>query len=67
MYVLTVEPKTKHKFLYRGRIRVDADDFAVIHVESSMGLMIVKTPQKNTEDTRFIRKKARELRLGVLP
>jgi hypothetical protein len=46
---------------------VDADDFAVIHVESSMGLMIVKTPQKNTEDTRFIRKKAPELRLGVLP
>jgi hypothetical protein len=29
MYVLSVEPKTKEKFLYRGRIWVDAKDFAV--------------------------------------
>jgi hypothetical protein len=29
MYVLTVEPRTKDKFLYRGRIWVDAKDFAV--------------------------------------
>lgn len=29
MYVLTVEPKTKEKFLYRGQIWVDAKDFAV--------------------------------------
>ena len=34
MYVLTVEPKTKDKFLYRGRIWVDADDFAVVRLEA---------------------------------
>ena len=34
MYVLTVEPKTKSKFLFRGRVRVDADDFAVVRLEA---------------------------------
>lgn len=29
MYVLDVVPKTKSKFLFRGRVWVDADDFAV--------------------------------------
>jgi hypothetical protein len=32
-YVLKVEPRTKDKFLYRGRIWVDAKDFAVVRVE----------------------------------
>ena len=39
MYVLTVEPKTKDKFLYRGRIWVDAKDFAVTR--------LVAEPAKN--------------------
>jgi hypothetical protein len=34
MYVLLVEPKTKNKFLYRGRVWVDADDFAVVRLEA---------------------------------
>jgi hypothetical protein len=34
MYVLSVEPKTKDKFLYRGRIWVDANDFAVVRLEA---------------------------------
>jgi hypothetical protein len=34
MYVLMVEPKTKDKFLYRGRIWVDAEDFAVVRLEA---------------------------------
>jgi hypothetical protein len=34
MYVLFVEPKTKDKFLYRGRIWVDAEDFAVTRLEA---------------------------------
>ena len=34
MYVLIVEPRTKDKFLYRGRIWVDADDFAVARLEA---------------------------------
>lgn len=33
MYVLRVEPKTKDKFLYRGRIWVDARDFAVVRMQ----------------------------------
>lgn len=34
MYVLLVEPKTKDKFLYRGRIWVDAEDFAVVRLQA---------------------------------
>lgn len=33
-YVLQVEPRTKNKFLYRGRIWVDAEDFAVVRLEA---------------------------------
>ena len=31
-YVLEVEPRTKSKFLYRGKIWVDAEDFAVVRI-----------------------------------
>lgn len=34
VYVLAVEPKNKSKFLFRGRVWVDADDFAVVRVEA---------------------------------
>ena len=34
MYVLKVEPRRKDKFLYRGRIWVDAEDFAVVRLEA---------------------------------
>ena len=34
MYVLSVEPRTKDKFLYRGRIWVDAEDFAVARIQA---------------------------------
>jgi hypothetical protein len=33
LYVLSVEPRTKNKFLYRGRIWVDAEDFAVVRLQ----------------------------------
>ncbi|HEX4488364.1 MAG TPA: hypothetical protein VH088_18950 [Terriglobales bacterium] len=33
-YILSVEPKTKEKLLYRGKIWVDAADFAVTHIEA---------------------------------
>jgi hypothetical protein len=39
MYVLIVEPKTKDKYLYRGRIWVNAQDFAVAR--------LVAEPAKN--------------------
>ncbi|MCU1300833.1 MAG: putative sigma regulatory protein MucB/RseB [Candidatus Sulfotelmatobacter sp.] len=32
-YVLNLIPKTKNKFLYRGKIWVDAKDFAVVRIE----------------------------------
>jgi len=32
-YVLKVSPRTKNKFLYRGKIWVDAADFAVVKIE----------------------------------
>ena len=38
-YILQVEPKTHNKFLYRGRVWVDAHDFAVVR--------IVAQPSKN--------------------
>lgn len=33
-YVLALEPKTKNKFLFRGRVWVDAADFAVVRLEA---------------------------------
>jgi len=33
-YVLSVQPKIKNKFLFRGKIWVDAGDFAVTHLEA---------------------------------
>lgn len=33
-YVLSVEPRRKNKFLYRGRIWVDAKDFAVVRIKA---------------------------------
>jgi hypothetical protein len=34
VYVLTVEPRTLDKFLYRGKIWVDAKDFAVVRLKA---------------------------------
>jgi hypothetical protein len=36
-YVLDLSPKTKNKFLYRGRIWVDSKDFAVVRIEGEPG------------------------------
>jgi hypothetical protein len=33
-YVLSVLPRSKNKFLYRGRVWVDAKDFAVVRIEA---------------------------------
>jgi hypothetical protein len=33
LYVLEVTPKTQNKFLFRGRIWVDAQDFAIVRIE----------------------------------
>jgi outer membrane lipoprotein-sorting protein len=36
-YVLNLAPRTKNKFLYRGKIWVDAKDFAVVRIEAEPG------------------------------
>ena len=34
LYVFAVDPKVKNKLLYRGKIWIDADDYAVVRVEA---------------------------------
>ena len=34
LYVLAVAPKVKNKFVYRGRVWIDASDFAVVRIEA---------------------------------
>ena len=36
-YVLNLVPKTKNKFLYRGKIWVDANEFAVVRIKGEPG------------------------------
>jgi hypothetical protein len=47
LYILSVEPRTKNKFLYRGRIWVEAKDFAVVRIEAEPA----KNPSFWTTDT----------------
>lgn len=49
LYVLSVEPKVKNKLLYRGKIWVDAEDFAVVRIEGEPA----KNPSFWTRDTRI--------------
>jgi hypothetical protein len=49
LYVLSIEPRTKNKFLYRGRIWVDAEDFAVVRLQGEP----VKNPSFWTKDTKI--------------
>ncbi len=37
-YVLNLAPKARNKFLYRGKIWVDAKDFAVVRIKAEPGL-----------------------------
>jgi len=36
-YVLNLLPKTRNKFLYRGKVWVDAKDFAVVRIQAQPG------------------------------
>jgi hypothetical protein len=49
-YVLFVEPRTSNKLLYRGRIWVDAEDFAVTRIEASPA----KNPSFWTKETKIV-------------
>lgn len=46
-YILAVEPRTSNKLLYRGRIWVDAEDFAVVKIEAAPA----KNPSFWTKET----------------
>jgi hypothetical protein len=48
-YILSVEPRTQNKLLYRGRIWVDAQDFAVTRIEGEPA----KNPSFWTKETRI--------------
>jgi hypothetical protein len=48
-YILAVEPLTNNKLLYRGRIWVDAEDFAVARIEATPA----KNPSFWTKETRI--------------
>jgi len=48
-YILNVDPRTNNKLLYRGRIWVDAEDFAVVRIEAAPA----KNPSFWTKDTRI--------------
>jgi outer membrane lipoprotein-sorting protein len=48
-YILSVEPRTQNKLLYRGRIWIDAQDFAVVRIEGEPA----KNPSFWTKDTKI--------------
>ena len=48
-FILSVEPLTKNKLLYRGRIWVDAEDFAVVRIDAAPA----KNPSFWTKETRI--------------
>src|SRR3984893_15526914 len=49
LYILSVEPLVKSKLLYRGKIWVDAQDFAVVRIEGEPA----KNPSFWTKDTKI--------------
>jgi len=49
VYILLVEPRVKNKFLYRGRIWIDGNDFAVKRIEGEPA----KNPSFWTKDTKI--------------
>ena len=49
-YILFVEPRTNNKLLYRGRIWVDAEDFAVARIEAAPA----KNPSFWTKETKIV-------------
>jgi hypothetical protein len=51
-YVLRVEPRTEGKFLYRGRIWVDGQDFAVVRLEAEPA----KNPSFWTKKTEIVQR-----------
>jgi hypothetical protein len=51
-YVLEVTPKRKEKYLFRGRIWVDAEDYALVRAEGNPA----KNPSFWTKSTHFVQR-----------
>ncbi len=49
-YVLEINPKRKDKYLFRGRIWVDAEDYALVRAEGNPA----KNPSFWTKSTHFV-------------
>jgi hypothetical protein len=49
LYVLSVEPRVKNKLLYRGKIWIDGEDFAVVRIEGEPA----RNPSFWTKDTKI--------------
>jgi outer membrane lipoprotein-sorting protein len=54
-YVLEVSPKTRNKFLIRGRVWVDAENFGIIRVEAAPA----QNPSIFIHDTRIVQQSSR--------
>ncbi len=54
-YVLNLWPKTKNKFLYRGKIWVDAKDFAVVRIEGEPAKNPSMWIKKTAVDHRYVK------------
>ena len=54
-YVLNLWPKTKNKFLYRGKIWVDAKDFAVVRIEGEPARNPSMWIKKTAVDHRYMK------------
>jgi len=52
VYVMTIAPKTPNKYLMRGRIWVDADDYAIVRIEGQPA----KNPSFWIKSVRFVHK-----------
>jgi len=49
-FVLEIKPKRKEKYLFRGRIRVDSEDYALVRAEGNPA----KNPSFWTKSTHFV-------------
>jgi hypothetical protein len=56
-YIPAVEPLTENKLLYRGRIWVDAEDFAVVRIEAAPA----KNPSYWTKETNIEQVSAKDV------
>ena len=45
VYVIAIEPKTPNKYLMRGRIWIDGDEYAITHIEGEPAAIPLSGPK----------------------